>query len=93
MSLLHFWEIEEHVGQLWDRLITGAASKRYPLVINAKILRGDPSREPVFDNDKIAIAVRKGDPLTAKLNEALKAIVADGTYKEINDKYFPFSIY
>lgn len=30
MSLLHFWEIEEHVGQLWDRLITGAASKRYP---------------------------------------------------------------
>jgi nitric oxide reductase NorD protein len=30
MSLLHFWEIEEHVGQLWDRLISHAASKRYP---------------------------------------------------------------
>ncbi|MDQ1363612.1 MAG: nitric oxide reductase NorD protein [Pseudomonadota bacterium] len=30
MSLLHFWELEEHVGQLWDRLITRAASKRYP---------------------------------------------------------------
>jgi nitric oxide reductase NorD protein len=30
MSLLHFWEIEEHVGKLWDHLITGAASKRYP---------------------------------------------------------------
>ena len=30
MSLLHFWEIEEHVGQLWDRLITSAASKHYP---------------------------------------------------------------
>ncbi|MWV15132.1 transporter substrate-binding domain-containing protein [Pseudomonas sp. L-22-4S-12] len=49
--------------------------------------------EPVFDNDKIGIAVRKGDPLREKLNAALKAIVEDGTYKQINDKYFPFSIY
>ena len=49
--------------------------------------------EPVFDNDKIAIAVRKNDPLREKLNAALKEIVADGTYKKINDKYFPFSIY
>ena len=49
--------------------------------------------EPVFDNDKIGIAVRKGDPLREKLNAALKGIVEDGTYKQINDKYFPFSIY
>jgi lysine-arginine-ornithine-binding protein len=49
--------------------------------------------EPVFDNDKIGIAVRKNDPLRDKLNSALKAVVADGTYKQINDKYFPFSIY
>ncbi|MCU1717936.1 ABC transporter substrate-binding protein [Pseudomonas sp. 5P_3.1_Bac2] len=49
--------------------------------------------EPVFDNDKIGIAVRKGDALREKLNGALKEIVADGTYKKINDKYFPFSIY
>ncbi|KFX69355.1 amino acid ABC transporter [Pseudomonas taeanensis MS-3] len=49
--------------------------------------------EPVFDNDKIGIAVRKDDPLRDKLNIALKAVVADGTYKQINDKYFPFSIY
>ncbi|MES2821849.1 MAG: ABC transporter substrate-binding protein, partial [Pseudomonadota bacterium] len=41
--------------------------------------------EPVFDNDKIAIAVRKGDPLRQKLNAALAEIVADGTYKKIND--------
>lgn len=46
----------------------------------------------VFDNDKIAIAVRKGDPLREKLNAALKEIIADGTYKKINDRYFPFSI-
>ncbi|SDT25100.1 ABC transporter substrate-binding protein [Pseudomonas oryzae] len=50
--------------------------------------------EPVFDNDKIGIAVRKGDDaLRQKLNDAIQAIVADGTYKQINDKYFPFSIY
>ena len=45
------------------------------------------------NNDKIGIAVRKGDPLQGKLNTALKAIVADGTYQKINAKYFPFSIY
>jgi len=49
--------------------------------------------DPVFDNDKIGIAVRKGDALREKLNSALQEIVADGTYKKINDKYFPFSIY
>lgn len=49
--------------------------------------------EPVFDNDKIGIAVRKNDPLREKLNAALKEIVADGTYQQINAKYFPFSIY
>ena len=49
--------------------------------------------DPVFDNDKIGIAVRKGDALRDKLNAALAEIVADGTYKKINDKYFPFSIY
>jgi polar amino acid transport system substrate-binding protein len=49
--------------------------------------------DPVFDNDKFGIAVRKGDALRERLNAALKEIVEDGTYKQINDKYFPFSIY
>ncbi len=50
--------------------------------------------EPVFDDDKIAIAVRKEDRhLKERLNRALQEILADGTYKEINAKYFPFSIY
>ncbi|HSC85305.1 MAG TPA: ABC transporter substrate-binding protein [Pseudomonas sp.] len=67
--------------------------------VNWEWLKSDAGKDfefkgdPVFDNDKIAIAVRKGDPLREKLNTALKAIVADGTYKQINDKYFPFSIY
>ena len=40
------------------------------------------------------IAVRKEDQdLKAMFNKALKEIIADGTYKKINMKYFPFSIY
>lgn len=50
--------------------------------------------QPVFDDDKIGIALRKGDDkLRLRLNEALKAIIANGTYKKINEKYFPFDIY
>lgn len=50
--------------------------------------------EPVNIDDHIGIAVRKDDgELLKRLNEALAAIVADGTYAKINAKYFPFSIY
>ena len=44
-------------------------------------------------DDKIGIAVRKGDKLRGKLNKALTQILNDGTYEKINAKYFPFSIY
>ncbi|WP_020679424.1 ABC transporter substrate-binding protein [Marinobacterium rhizophilum] len=44
-------------------------------------------------DDKIAIAVRKNDPLKEKFNAAIKAIVDNGTYEKINAEYFPFSIY
>ncbi len=44
-------------------------------------------------DDKIGVAVRKGDKaLRERLNAALKALVEDGTYKTINAKYFPFDI-
>jgi len=40
------------------------------------------------------IAVRKGDTeLAGKFNAAIKAIRANGKYKEINDKYFDFDVY
>ena len=67
--------------------------------VNYEWLKSDAGRsyefqgDPVEESDKIGIAVRKGDPVREKLNAALKEIVADGTYKKINDKYFPFSIY
>jgi len=50
--------------------------------------------DPVYDDDKVGIAVRKEDTeLLARLNAALDTIVDNGTYAEINEKYFPFSIY
>ena len=67
--------------------------------VNYEWLKSDAGRayefkgDPVEESDKIGIAVRKNDPIREKLNAALKEIVADGTYKKINDKYFPFSIY
>jgi len=69
-------------------------------LVNWEWLKSDAGKdfefkgEPVYDDDKIGLAVRKGDDaLREKLNGALKAIVEDGTYQQINDKYFPFSIY
>ncbi|MCB1474852.1 MAG: ABC transporter substrate-binding protein [Rhodobiaceae bacterium] len=50
--------------------------------------------EPVVKDDEIGIAVRKEDTdLKEALNKALAAIIENGTYKKINEKYFPFSIY
>ncbi|MCY4487429.1 MAG: ABC transporter substrate-binding protein [Deltaproteobacteria bacterium] len=48
-----------------------------------------------YDLDEgIGIAVRKkDDALRQRLNTALAAILADGTYAKINARYFPFSIY
>lgn len=44
-------------------------------------------------NDKIGVALRKGSEWRQPINDALKAIIANGTYEKINAKYFPFSIY
>ncbi|WDR01614.1 ABC transporter substrate-binding protein [Devosia algicola] len=45
-------------------------------------------------DDKIGIAIRKNDTeLRDAFNAALKTIRDNGTYAEINAKYFPFDIY
>lgn len=66
--------------------------------VNYEWLKSDAGKnfetkgDAVGDGDKIGIAVRKGDPLRDKLNAALHELIVDGSYKKINDRYFPFNI-
>ncbi len=54
---------------------------------------GDLTETSYFGSG-VAIALRKGDDaLLKRLNDAIEAIVADGTYAKINAKYFPFPIF
>jgi len=49
---------------------------------------------PIDIGDKVGIAFRKQDiELRKQVNRALEAILEDGTYAKINQKYFPFNIY
>jgi len=49
---------------------------------------------PEIHGEGAGIAIRKGeDELREKFNAAIKAIRANGKYKEINDKYFEFDAY
>lgn len=57
-------------------------------------LVGEPITDPAFVGDGVGIAMRQGDTeLIADMNAALQAIRDDGTYKAINDKYFPIDVY
>ena len=50
--------------------------------------------EKIDIHDKIGIGIRQGeDELKAALNAAIAQIREDGTYKAINDSYFPVDIY
>jgi arginine/ornithine transport system substrate-binding protein len=52
-------------------------------------LVGPELKEPKYYGYGAGIALRKGeDKLKGELNEAIKAIRANGTYKTLNDKYF-----
>lgn len=44
--------------------------------------------EEIDINDNFAIAVRPGDELQAKINQSLANIKANGTYEQLNQKYF-----
>lgn len=56
---------------------------------------GPDLTDPKYFGYGVGIALRKGDApdLKPKLNAAIKAIRADGTYKRLNDKYFDFDVY
>ena len=50
--------------------------------------------EKIDIHDQIGIGIRQGeDELKEALNAAIEAIRADGTYKAINDQYFPVDIF
>lgn len=55
---------------------------------------GESHNDPKWFGLGAGMAVRQGeDALKDKLNAALATILENGTYKKINDKYFPFSVY
>lgn len=56
-------------------------------------LAGEPITDREYAGDGVGMAVRKDEEaLRRKLNLALADIIADGTYKAINDKYFSINI-
>jgi polar amino acid transport system substrate-binding protein len=56
-------------------------------------LTGAPITDKAFVGEGVGMAVRKEDnELREKLNKALADILADGTYKKINDKYFTINV-
>lgn len=57
-------------------------------------LLGTLPNDPAINGEGAGIAVRKGDDaLREKFNTAIAAIRANGTYKQINDKYFDVDVY
>ncbi|MFT0868963.1 ABC transporter substrate-binding protein [Pseudomonas sp. CAM1A] len=57
-------------------------------------LVGPDIRDPHYFGRGAGIAVRKGDSANlARLNAAIAAIRANGTYQQVQRKYFPFDIY
>jgi lysine-arginine-ornithine-binding protein len=55
---------------------------------------GPDYSDPKWFGEGAGIAIRKGEQdLVDAFNAALAQILADGTYKAINDKYFDFDVY
>ena len=70
-----------------EQLLKGPDGASYELV-------GPPQKDADCLGEGVGLALRKNsDVLRNKLNAAIKHIRADGTYKEINAKYFPFDLY
>lgn len=57
-------------------------------------LVGTLKSDPTINGEGAGVALRKGeDALRERINKAIQAILKNGKYKAINDKYFEFSVY
>jgi polar amino acid transport system substrate-binding protein len=57
------------------------------------VLAGEPISDPKYVGEGVGMALRQeDDELRLKLNAALAEIIADGSYKKINDKFFSVSM-
>ena len=55
---------------------------------------GPDYNDPAYHGEGAGIAIRKGEQdLVDAFNAAIEQIRADGTYKEIQDKYFTYDVY
>ena len=55
---------------------------------------GGDFKDVEFVGEGVGIGIRKGDTaLAEKINKAIAKIREDGTYAEINKKYFDFDLY
>jgi len=70
----------------WDWLRKGGQDKGFQFI-------GKPIYDAATFGVGTAFAVRKGEPdLLKALNDGLTKANRDGTFKYLNDKYFPFSV-
>ena len=81
-----------------DLMFVGSVSLQYGFLSTSQgenwEFVGPNYSDPVFFGEGAGIAVRKNETeLLAEFNQALEAILKNGTYKAINDKYFDFDIY
>jgi polar amino acid transport system substrate-binding protein len=55
---------------------------------------GDAYNDPAYFGFGVGAAVRQGDDeLRERFNAAIAAVIENGIYQEISEKYFPFSVY
>ena len=56
-------------------------------------LAGEPVSDPRYVGEGVGMALRQDDDkLRETLNQALAALIADGTYQAINDKFFSVNL-
>ena len=80
-------------AELSDSLISQESFLSKPEGADYAFLGGDHLDVDCY-GEGVGIAIRKGDDaLRDALSAGIAAIREDGTYKAINDKYFPFDIY